>query len=72
MMNEDEDFTALVTLIDENDIEIIPSNGSELNDQLEFVPDYFTIDNRNVNPPIPIVPIQTTSLIREDSEVNSG
>jgi hypothetical protein len=65
-MNE-ENLSALVTSIDENDIEIIPSNGSEISDQSDFVLDQFVIENRNVNPNI--VPIQTTRLIREDSEV---
>jgi len=63
----EENLSALVTSIDENDIEIIPSNGSEINDELDFVPDEFVIENRNVNPNI--VPIQTTRLMREDSEV---
>jgi len=63
----EEDLSALVTSIDENDIEIIPSNGSDISDQLDFVPDHFSIDNRNVNPII--IPTQTTRLIREDSEV---
>jgi len=60
----EEDLSALVTSIDENDIIIIPSNGSENNDQLDFVPDHFSV---TVNPPI--VSSQTTSLIRADSEV---
>jgi hypothetical protein len=59
----EEDLSALVTSIDENDIEIIPSNGSDISDQLDFVPDHFSIDN-----PI-IIPNQTKILIREDSEV---
>lgn len=58
----EEDLSALVTSIDENDIIIIPSNGSENNGGFDFVPDDFS-----VNPPI--VSIQTRSLIREDSEV---
>ncbi|CAF1147650.1 unnamed protein product [Rotaria sordida] len=62
----EEDISALVTSIDENDIEIIPSNGSEINDQLNFISGHFSIDNRNLNPPI--VPIQTTRLNHEDSE----
>jgi Asp-tRNA(Asn)/Glu-tRNA(Gln) amidotransferase C subunit len=64
----EEDLFGLVKSIDENDIEIITSNDSETNDQLEFLLDHFSIDNKNVNPPF--VPIQTTSLIREDSEVS--
>ena len=66
----DEDLSALVTSIDENDIIIIPSNGSETNDQLDFVPDHFAIDQQSVhvNPSLP--PSQTRSLIRQDSEVN--
>ena len=66
----EEDLSALVTSIDENDIEIIPSNGSDINEQLDFVNDYFVINDRNVMPPPPpIVPIQTPRLIREDPEV---
>jgi hypothetical protein len=64
----EEDLFGLVKSIDENDIEIITSNDSETNDQLEFLLDHFSIDNRNVNPPF--VPIQTTRLTREDFEVS--
>ena len=64
----EEDLSALVTSIDENDIEIIPSNGSDT----DFVNDYFVINDRNVNPPPPpIVPIQTPRIVRENSEVIS-
>jgi hypothetical protein len=63
----EEDLYALVTSIDENDIEILPTNGSETNDQLEFVTDHFAINDRNVNPPI--IPVQTIRLNREESEV---
>ncbi len=66
----EEDLSALVTSIDENDIEILTTNGSDVNDQLDFLSDHFSIDNRNLNSPI-VVPIQTTTrLIREDSEVS--
>jgi hypothetical protein len=62
----DEDLFSLVTSIDENDIEIIPSN-----EQMDFIPDYFAMDNRNIH--TPSVPIQTINptarLTREDSEV---
>ena len=45
----EEDLSALVTSIDENDIEIIPSNDSDNNDeQLEFLPDHFAISQRPV------------------------
>jgi len=64
----EEDLFGLVKSIDENDIEIITSNDSETNDQLEFLLDHFSIDNKNVNPPF--VPIQTTRLIRENFEVS--
>ena len=64
----EEDLSALVTSIDENDIIIIPSNGSDINDQLDFATDHFTINERRVDPPI--VPIQTRRLSREISEVN--
>jgi len=64
----EEDLFGLVKSIDENDIEIITSNDSETNDQLEFLLDHFSIDNKNVNPPC--VPIQTTRLIRENFEVS--
>lgn len=65
----DEDLSALVTSIDENDIIIIPSNGSDTNDHMDFVPDHFAINQPtvHVNPSLPIS--QTTSLIRQDSEV---
>ncbi len=63
----EEDLSTLVTSIDENDIEIISSNGWEQNDPSDVVIDYFAIDDRNVSPPI--VPNPTTRLIREDSEV---
>ncbi|CAF0835441.1 unnamed protein product [Rotaria sp. Silwood1] len=62
----EEDISALVTSIDENDIEIIPSNGSDINDQLNFISEHFSIDNRNFNPPI--VPRQTIQLNNDDSE----
>jgi hypothetical protein len=62
----DEDVFSLVTSIDENDIEIIPSN-----EQLDFIPDYFAMNNRNPHTPsVPIQPINPTArLTREDSEV---
>lgn len=59
-MNEEDDITRLVTSIDENDIEIIPSN-----EQLEFIPDHFIIENRNSYQP-PIIPIQTIRSIDEN------
>jgi len=62
----EEDLSALVTSIDENDIEIIPSN-----EPMDFIPDYFAMDNRNVHTPsVPIPTINPTArLTREDSEV---
>lgn len=65
-MNE-EDLSALVTSIDENDIEIIHSNGSEMGDQLEFLPEYFSSGHNNFSPPL--VSIQVPRLDHEDSEV---
>ncbi|CAF2353916.1 unnamed protein product [Rotaria sp. Silwood2] len=62
----EEDISALVTSIDENDIEIIPSNDSEINDQLDFISEHFSIDNINLNPPI--VSIQPIQINNEDSE----
>ncbi|UJR27266.1 hypothetical protein I4U23_008561 [Adineta vaga] len=61
------DLSALVTSIDENDIEIIPSNGSELNDQLDFMPDHFAIDNRQMHTSTASIPT-IRNVHREDSE----
>lgn len=65
----EEDLSAMVTSIDENDIIVIPSNDFENNENLDFVPDHFAIDHQavHVNPTIP--PNPTRSLIRQDSEV---
>ena len=67
----EEDISILVTSIDENGIEIIPSNDSEIDDQLTFVPDHFSIHNRSVNPPVAsIQPVHPTiRLNRQESEV---
>lgn len=67
----DEDVTALVTSIDENDIEIISSDGSEIDHDLDFINEHFSVDERNVNRvnfPIPSIN-STVRLTREDSEV---
>ncbi|CAF1236454.1 unnamed protein product [Adineta steineri] len=65
----EEDLSALVTSIDENDIEIIPSNGYEINDELDFMPDHFTTDNRNIDTSDETIPPTIpNNLTREDSE----
>ena len=61
-MAAEEDLSALVTSIDENDIIVIPSNYDENIDEIDFVPEHFSASP-------PVVSSQTRSLIREDSEV---
>ena len=71
----DEDLLRLVTSIDENDIEIIASNTSDIGDQLEFISDHFAI---HADDPIPVgmssdPPALSVAIEvdREDLEVSS-
>lgn len=71
----DEELSRLVMSIDENDIEIIPSNGSELDESLDFLPDHFAVRNQEIpptvvnNPPAMPSPIRT-SITRSDSQAS--
>lgn len=65
----EEDLSAMVTSIDENDIIVIPSNDFENDENMDFVPDHFAIDHQSVHVTPPIPPTQTRSFIRQDPEV---
>ena len=69
----EEDLSALVTSIDENDIEIIPSNGADFTDQLHFMHDHFGPINQQMEaslaPPISIINSTIESSYHEDLEV---
>jgi hypothetical protein len=64
-MMTDEDLSMLVTSIDENDIEIIPSSDSERNELLTFLSDHFAPNDEVINPPV--VPVQTVTTITTNS-----
>ena len=78
MAMTDEDLARLVMSIDENDIEIIPSNGSESDDQLDFLPNHFALPQEQIpptvvdHPPTVPLPVNTTiaRLDSQDSEVS--
>ena len=70
----EEDLSALVTSIDENDIEIIPSNGADFTDQLHFMQDHFAPTNRQMEtslaPTVSMINMTTASSHHEDLEVS--
>jgi hypothetical protein len=75
MAMTDEELSRLVMSIDDNDIEIIPSNGSELGESLDFLPDHFAIRSQVIppsaidNPPTMPSPI-STAITRSDPQVS--
>ncbi|CAF0756587.1 unnamed protein product [Adineta ricciae] len=68
----EEDLSALVTSIDENDIEIISSNGADFTDQLHFMHDHFAPTSRQMEaslaPTISMINTTTGSSQHEDLE----